>query len=160
MFRRSIIQFRYNITQCYRKSLVLHGRAGRAELWCFFGLHALILTGYMAFFSQTGQTELSVTNVPPYGLYSITEHTLVASNPASSSTPLSRCIYAWFILLSVPALVSVQVRRLHDINRSGKYLIPGLLVPPFILVLIAAYCWRGEQYPNIFGDQPHYAEEI
>ena len=160
MFRRSIIQFWFNITRCYRKSFVLHGRAGRSELWCFLVTHALILTGYMAFFSDVGQTELSVTNVPPYGLYSITENTLVGSNPASYSTPLSKYIYIWFLVLSVPGLISVQVRRLHDINRSGKYLILGLLVPPFILVLIAAYCWRGEQHPNMFGDQPHYAEEI
>ncbi|WP_039056847.1 DUF805 domain-containing protein [Enterobacter sp. Bisph1] len=60
-------------------------------------------------------------------------------------------LYALLVL--VPGL-AVQVRRLHDTNRSWRWLL--LLLFPVIgwLMLLAFYSQHGTRQENLFGPQP------
>lgn len=64
---------------------------------------------------------------------------------------LANLLIAFGLLL--PSL-AVGVRRLHDIGRSGWWLLIGLvpLVGPILLLVWA--CTRGEPQPNRFGANP------
>jgi uncharacterized membrane protein YhaH (DUF805 family) len=50
----------------------------------------------------------------------------------------------------------VSVRRLHDIDRSGWWLLLGG-IPIGNLVLLVFHCLRGTPGPNRFGPAPDFA---
>jgi uncharacterized membrane protein YhaH (DUF805 family) len=58
-----------------------------------------------------------------------------------------------FILLLVPTL-TLSVRRLHDTNRSGLWLLLNFV--PYIggLILLVLYCLDGSPGPNHYGERP------
>lgn len=59
---------------------------------------------------------------------------------------------AW-ALLHFPALVATGVRRLHDTDRSGSWMLTT--AAPFGgLVLFRLYCLPGTEGPNRFGPEP------
>ncbi len=65
--------------------------------------------------------------------------------------PILGWIYALAVL--IPSL-AVEVRRLHDINRSGWWMLISLV--PFIgtLVLLIFAITEGDQGPNQYGPDP------
>ena len=99
-----------------------NGRAPRAEYW------------YFILFNMLVGTAAEIIDAIAFGY-------------RSSTTPIS-----WMatLLLLLPNL-TVSVRRLHDINRNGKWLV--LLFIPVIgwIVLFVWACTRGTRGPNDFG---------
>jgi uncharacterized membrane protein YhaH (DUF805 family) len=62
-------------------------------------------------------------------------------------------LYILYFLFSIIPSLSIAVRRLHDVGKSGNYLFLALI--PFAgLYLIALYCTKGEDEENDYGDQP------
>jgi len=57
------------------------------------------------------------------------------------------------LALIIPGL-AVSVRRLHDIDRSGWWLLLGLVPLIGAIVLLVWYCTRGALGPNRFGPDP------
>ncbi len=57
------------------------------------------------------------------------------------------------VLISLPAQISMQVRRLHDIGWSGFWLLLNFI--PYIggIVLLVAYCFAGNLGPNEYGEE-------
>jgi uncharacterized membrane protein YhaH (DUF805 family) len=69
-------------------------------------------------------------------------------------------IFALAIL--IPSL-AVQVRRLHDTDRSGWWILLGVV--PIInyigaIVLLVFYCLEGTRGPNRFGEDPKTHQNI
>ena len=56
-----------------------------------------------------------------------------------------------YFLFFIPSL-SLYIRRLHDIDRSGWWLL--IIIIPFvgIITLIFFWCLKGNQHKNIYGD--------
>jgi uncharacterized membrane protein YhaH (DUF805 family) len=50
--------------------------------------------------------------------------------------------------------LAVGVRRLHDTNRSGWWLLIGFIPLVGAIVLLIWFCQRGDDHPNNFGDPP------
>jgi uncharacterized membrane protein YhaH (DUF805 family) len=61
------------------------------------------------------------------------------------------------LALLLPGL-AVSVRRLHDVGRSGWWLLIGLVPVVGFIVLIVWYVQRGEDGPNRFGPDPRTAQ--
>jgi len=63
-----------------------------------------------------------------------------------------------FALLATLALlvpsISVSVRRLHDTDRSGWWLLLGFIPVVGVIVLIVFFCHRGTAGSNQFGPDP------
>ncbi|MBL0545369.1 DUF805 domain-containing protein [Aeromonas jandaei] len=68
-----------------------------------------------------------------------------------SDKEILSAIYSLAVLL--PSL-AVAVRRLHDTDRSGWWLLIGLIPVIGTLVLIYFMVCNGQQGPNRFGDDP------
>jgi uncharacterized membrane protein YhaH (DUF805 family) len=51
---------------------------------------------------------------------------------------------------------AVGVRRLHDINRSGWWLLLGLIPLVGAIILIVWFCQDSDRGPNQYGDSPKY----
>jgi uncharacterized membrane protein YhaH (DUF805 family) len=63
----------------------------------------------------------------------------------------SMLLYYAYILFSIIPALAVAIRRMHDVNKSGWF----ILIPIYNLVL---YCTDGTQGPNRFGSDPKRPE--
>jgi uncharacterized membrane protein YhaH (DUF805 family) len=106
------------------------GRSRRKEYWMFTLLFVLaivgmaIVTGILGAFSSPEPTALFVV---PIGLL--------------------------ILALFVPTL-AVQVRRFHDQDKSGWYVLLGLI--PYVggIIVLVFMCIEGTRGPNRFGPDP------
>jgi len=61
-------------------------------------------------------------------------------------------IIAWtFILATILPLLSVSVRRLHDLDRSGWWVLLDLVPLVGWIILLVWFCTKGTDGPNRFG---------
>jgi uncharacterized membrane protein YhaH (DUF805 family) len=61
-------------------------------------------------------------------------------------------IIAWtFILATILPLLSVSVRRLHDLDRSGWCVLLDLVPLVGWIILLIWFCTKGTDGPNRFG---------
>ena len=117
------------IADCYKKMFVPNGRASRREFWYFQLYMFLINIAVVSLFAQV----LTWT----YGRSSVT---------ALGTAPgFLIMLLILLYILSLPALFCVTVRRLHDTNVSGWWIVCPLL--SFLIVQILAqmdlsYGWK------------------
>ena len=120
---------------CIKKSFVFNGRARRSEYWWFVILCAFLLsfTIYIDFrFTDVG--------LNPFGWFGLS---------------------GWLYLLLVVPFVSVSVRRLHDRNWSGQWILWFALVFGFIIFrlwegLMIAISGSHQNSIPFFGHLVHY----
>jgi uncharacterized membrane protein YhaH (DUF805 family) len=61
--------------------------------------------------------------------------------------------YILYFLFSLVPSLSIAVRRLHDVGKSGSYLFLAL-IPLVGLYIIALYCTESEEDENDYGEKP------
>jgi uncharacterized membrane protein YhaH (DUF805 family) len=116
--------FQEAVATCLRRYAVFEGRARRSEYWWFFLFNVLM------------QAATGLVDAALFG---------------QDSVGLVNALYGLAVLL--PGL-AVAVRRLHDVNRSGWWLLISLIPVLGILLLIVWFCRRGDAGPNRFGTDP------
>jgi uncharacterized membrane protein YhaH (DUF805 family) len=60
-------------------------------------------------------------------------------------------LYLIYLLFSLVPAIAVGVRRMHDVNKSGWF----ILIPIYNLIL---YCTAGTEGPNKYGSDPKRPE--
>jgi len=75
----------------------------------------------------------------------------ILGTPGASGLGFLGGLYGLAVL--VPSL-AVAVRRLHDIGRSGWWLLVGLIPLIGFIVLIVWYAKEGDRSPNEYGPDP------
>lgn len=104
------------------------GRSPRAEYWWFV---LAVLIGEivaMIFDALIGTGEMA----GPYGF-----------------------VVAIFVLAVIIPHIAVGIRRLHDTDHSGWWLLIALIPIIGPIVLLVFLCTQGDQGPNRFGDDPY-----
>lgn len=126
------------VQSVYRNYLTFSGRAARSEYWWFF-LFSTIVSIVIAVI----ETRL--------GLGQGTFGTVDGGFSANYDGGILSGI--WALGNFLPSL-AVGVRRLHDTDRSGWWLL--ILLVPLIgwIVLLVFFCSRGTSGPNRFGRDP------
>ena len=116
------------IATCFRKYATLGGRASRSEYWWLFLFNVLVslCTGLL-----DGLLPIAVLADLGLGVFGLV---------------------AVFVLV-VPGF-AVSVRRLHDVDRSGRWLWVSLIPLIGWIVLLVWFCSRGTPGPNRFGPAP------
>lgn len=123
----------YNLFDWWKKVVIknyanFEGRARRSEYWHFVLVNILlVIPFYIVLFSFE-------RDVPDFqnvfsGLYAI-----------------------FFLGMFIPWL-AVAVRRLHDLDKSGWYLLI-YFIPFGGIVLLVWYFTEGNKFPNKYGDNP------
>ena len=109
------------------------GRAQRKELWMFILFNAIFSIVFQFLDQATGNfnEELRVG--------------------------LLGGIYALVVLL--PGL-GVQARRLHDIGKSGWFLLLAFIPLIGVIILIVWYCQDGQPEPNEYGVNPKFDNDL
>jgi uncharacterized membrane protein YhaH (DUF805 family) len=113
-----------------RKYASFSGRARRAEYWWFQLFFTLLFT------------VLTIVDMMVFGF-----------DPESGDPPTNLFVGLAALALVIPS-IAVGVRRLHDRDKSGWWLLWGLL--PLIggLILLYQYVQRGTVGDNRFGPDP------
>ena len=127
-----------NYIKMIRNYATFTGRASRSEYWLAVAMNCLIVLALnlvrgviIAIIGFTGsRTGIAVINMLLSTIQSL---------------------YSLFIIVPMYAL---QVRRLHDVNRSGWWLLFSGTGFGSILLLIW-YCTVGTEDTNLFGSDPH-----
>ena len=128
--------------QPLRKYADFTGRARRMELWLFW----LLLIGIQIVFSIL----IGMVAGPTAAVADPTDPFAVLNGPAKA---LYGVFFLMMLALLIPSL-AVSIRRLHDTNRTGWWLLLGLI--PFLgaLVLLIFYLLDGTPGPNKYGPDP------
>ena len=116
-------------TGAFSKYFQFQGRARRAEYWWFTLFNMLISIAITVVEIGAGLTDLEATYGPLSTLY--------------------------LLALFFPTL-ALGVRRLHDIGRSGWWLLIGIIPLIGIVVLLIFVCTDSERGENAFGPSPKY----
>jgi uncharacterized membrane protein YhaH (DUF805 family)/phage shock protein A len=115
-----------NYLQVIEKYAVFSGRSGRQEYWWF------VLANYLV---------AVVLSIAVTSLYSVT------------AINLSIISFLYFLVLMCPSL-AVSIRRLHDIDRSGWWVLLGFIPILGSLALIVLHCLPGTAGENQYGPLP------
>jgi uncharacterized membrane protein YhaH (DUF805 family) len=113
--------------ECFKKYAVFTGRAGRKEYWHFALMYLLISVILSIFDAIIGKLDFQTG----LGLFS-----------------------GIFALVAALPAVSVAVRRLHDIGRSGWWLLIVFVPLIGIIVIIVFLGMRGDPNSNKYGPVP------
>lgn len=127
--------FGESIRTCFKKYVTFSGRATRSEFWWF------------VLFAWGGSILLSVVDSFVFGTTVVTDNGF----EASTNTPIFSTIFSLATLL--PG-ISVAVRRLHDLNRSGWWY--WIVLVPLVgaILLIVWFATGGTRGANRFGEDP------
>ena len=133
------MNFSTAVKTCLGRYATFSGRARRAEFWWF----ALFVWGV--------SMVLSLVDSILFGSVTATTTPTSASFEASTDSPMLSGLFMLLVLL--PSL-AVSVRRLHDTDRSGWFLLIVLipLIGPIILLVL--FAGRGTEGRNRFGPDP------
>ncbi len=103
------------------------GRSRRSEFWTFIAFNVVVsVILYIMLFSSIGRDYITISEANSDEEY---WHRLINSC-LSNHLFITLLIMGYLLLISLP-LLSVTVRRLHDTNRSGLWVLLGI-VPFFI----------------------------
>ncbi|WP_319530131.1 DUF805 domain-containing protein [uncultured Cohaesibacter sp.] len=124
-------------TILFKKYVQFHGRAPRHEFWWWF--LAVIIANFVAVFIDMSILNSNVQMVAEPGRVEM-----------SDEGPLAAILSLATLLPSL----GVAVRRLHDVGKSGWWLL--VLFVPLLgaLYLIFLYVQRGTEGSNIYGPDP------
>lgn len=126
---------------CYKKYAVFRGRARRSEFWKFSVFNILIIIVFFilaAFVSNAASTETQ--NYTGVGFFSI---------------PVFNFLYG--VISFLPSL-AVGVRRLHDVGKSGAYIL-FLLIPVVGEIIFAIWMLQdSDPGDNRYGPNPKMTE--
>ena len=114
--------FMQAVQSCFSKYATFSGRAVRSEYW------------YWVLFATLGS------------LVALILDTAVLGFDANGASPI-RGIFS--LVIALPG-IAVSARRLHDMDRTGWWLLLTLTGIGAI-VLLVWFCFRGTQGPNRFG---------
>ena len=118
------------------------GRSRRKEfwLWILFVIVVYVVAGILDVQLGLGGSATSSSNYGDGGAG-------VSANFNAGILTL-----AWMLITVIPNL-SVTVRRLHDVDKSGWFILLGL-IPLVGFYLLYLYCQPGTAGPNRFGPDP------
>jgi uncharacterized membrane protein YhaH (DUF805 family) len=115
------MNFQQAISTCFKKYAVFSGRAARPEYW------------YWVLFIALGRLATSILDVVLF--------------QASVAHPLEGI----FSLITLLPTLAVAIRRLHDVDRSGWWLLMYLTIIGMIYPLLVWKCTKGTEGNNRFG---------
>ena len=128
------MNFKKSVETCFKKYATFQGRASRSEFWYFY-----LFTTILGFL---GLQIDRFFNLEILGLQLSNINEVAILGPTY--------IFLYFLFF-IPSL-SLYIRRLHDIDRSGWWLLIAIIPFIGIITLIFFWCLKGSQNRNTYGD--------
>jgi len=116
------MNFINSLKTCFKKYVLISGRASRSEFW-YFALFFYVVIGIIIFVAYQ-------------------DYKIESSNRTEFQSDIYFSlgeIYAWilmgFILVTIIPFIAVTIRRLHDVNQSGYWILAALIAPFSMIIL-------------------------
>ena len=162
------LTFCNSIKKCFSKYCTFSGRARRSEFWffaCFFAIiigipFIIIFSEEINMINESFENQKIISKCKEDKKYDDSQDYSDCYNMEvhSSYSPIfyMSIIFIIFgeIILFIP-MVSVSVRRLHDIGKSGTFLIL-YLIPLGNIILLILFVQDSQQTDNQYGPSPKY----
>jgi uncharacterized membrane protein YhaH (DUF805 family) len=126
----------------YRRYFDFSGRSRRKEYWMFVLLFVIVYAVAFALIFSAGYS-MSPSMDP------------AAPPPAMGGAAIvGFALLAIFVLASIIPAIAVQVRRFHDQDRSGWFVLLNFIPYLGSLIVLVFMCLEGTKGPNRFGPDP------
>lgn len=114
-----------------------------------------VMNKYSDFTGRAGRKEFWMYTLASF-LFSLTflSLSIIASTIAVSLGMLFALLYVVISLALICPTLALSVRRLHDVGKSGWWLLSGLIPLVGALYLIYVFSQRGQTDPNPYGPDP------
>ena len=132
----------YYFIKCLKNYANFNGRASRAELWYFLFFWSIFYFVVILIDRQIGYNFISLKDLP------LNEYLPIGK----FYSDLGILVFFYRPLTIVPSF-AVIVRRLHDMNMSGKWAY-SFLIPPVGILLLFYLVKSGDKNENQYGDVP------
>ena len=126
------MNFGQAIASGFQRYVDFQGRSARSEFWYFFLFYYI---GFFVMFMAIGTLSA------------------IAGSDNAAANGFAGLIYLGFLGVFILQNLAIQVRRLHDTNRSGWWIFISLTIVGVIPLLIWL-CTRGTVGENRFGNDP------
>jgi uncharacterized membrane protein YhaH (DUF805 family) len=144
------MSFIESIKTVLTKYAVFNGRARRSEYWWYALAFTIVYTILYVALLAPGLAEFTAANM----------EYAAAGDPSAPMPSMPGSLTTGYLLLSLVGLalflpgLGVTVRRLHDTDRSGFWVLLGLI--PFVgaIILIVWEASAGTPGPNQYGPDP------
>ena len=73
------------------------------------------------------------------------------------SLPLGTFFFAVTLIAGIIYIIRVRIARLHDINRTGFWVLVNFIPIIGTVIDLIMFFWPGNKTENIYGAQPHRA---
>ncbi|PEQ14272.1 hypothetical protein B2G71_01300 [Novosphingobium sp. PC22D] len=120
----------------YKRYFDFEGRSRRKEYWMFALLFAIVYAVGFTIMMAGGMSFSEYGATPGAGFY------------------IGALLVGLFALASIIPAIAVQVRRFHDQDKSGWFVLLNFI--PYIggIVVLVFMCLEGTRGPNRFGPDP------
>ena len=132
----------YYFIKCLKNYANFNGRASRAELWYFLLFWSIFYFVVILIDRHIGYNFISLKDLPLNTYLPI----------GNFYSDIGILIFFYRPLTIVPSF-AVIVRRLHDMNMSGKWAY-SFLIPPVGILLLFYLVKSGDKNENQYGDVP------
>ena len=132
----------YYFIKCLKNYANFNGRASRAELWYFLFFWSIFYFVVILIDRQIGYNFISLKDLP------LNEYLPIGK----FYSDVGILVFFYRPLTIVPSF-AVIVRRLHDMNMSGKWAY-SFLIPPVGILLLFYLVKSGDKNENQYGDVP------
>lgn len=82
-----------------------------------------------------------------------TSSVIITISDIGSASPVE-IIKLIILVFAVVSSFSILARRLHDINKTAWLLVPGIVFPPFLIILGFMFLLPGSEGANKYGTDP------
>ena len=128
--------------KCFKDYANFKGRASRAELWYFLLFWSIIYVIIIIIDRQIGYNFISLKDLP------LNEYLPIGK----FYSDIGILVFFYRPLTIIPS-IAVVIRRLHDMNMSGKWALL-FLIPPIGILLLLYLVKSGDNYENQYGSVP------
>ncbi len=132
----------YYFIKCIKNYANFKGRASRAEFWYFLLYWCIVYVFIIVIDGQIGNNFLKLDNLP------FSEYLLIGK----FYSDVGIFVFLYRPLTIIPSF-AVIVRRLHDLNMSGKWAY-SFVIPPLGIILLFYLAKGGDLNKNQYGKVP------
>lgn len=134
------------VSTAFRNYATFSGRARRSEFWFFY----LFLAVTHALLGILVAVALATS---PTSTSTVDGKVVESISPSAFAIAMYVVIGLWSLATILPFL-AIQVRRLHDIDRTGWWWWIGLVCCVGPIILLVFYVTEGVRGPNRYGPDP------
>lgn len=156
--RQHTVSFTSAVRSGFQNYCKFRGRASRSEFWWFIVFYYIVQIGIIAWITSTIPTsvyEHDMNLIMNSGSFSLLGYNNDIYQSGLMQQIRSNPVYLGFSILMILPLLGLAWRRLHDIGRTGAWLLLAFIPVAGPIVLFVFFCLPSQKFTNEYGPVPN-----